>query len=183
MLLVDNLAEHEDPPAVAESEEEDAAEFGQEQPPRPTLQGVRAPILVAGARGHLDQAAAAMLGQLLERLGTDVHILPAESLQSARLRDVDIAAPRIVVLSYMNPESLAHARFLVRRVRRRFPEAAIMVGLWTYSAENMARRDPVEATGADRVATSLRDAVTDVVETLAPEREAAPPARLAVAEA
>ena len=88
----------------------------------------------------------------------------------------------VVVLSYMNADSLAHARFLVRRLRRRSPDAAIIVGFWTFTPEHMARRDPIAATGADRVATSLRDAVNDILEELAPKAEAAEaPPKLALA--
>jgi hypothetical protein len=52
----------------------------------------------------------------------------------------------------MNADSLAHARFLVRRLRRRLPRTKIVLGFWTFTPEDMARRDPVAATGADHVA-------------------------------
>jgi hypothetical protein len=68
----------------------------------------------------------------------------------------------------MNADSLAHARFLLRRLRRRVPRATIILGLWTYTPENMARRDPIEATGADRVVTSIKDALGAIIAELAP---------------
>ena len=73
-----------------------------------------------------------MLAQLLEREGAIVRVAPHEALQSAGLRDSDLGEPAVVVFSYMNADSLAHARFLVRRVRRRFPNAKIIVGFWTF---------------------------------------------------
>jgi hypothetical protein len=91
-----------------------------------------------------------------------------------------------VVLSYVNPESLAHARFLVRRLRRRLPKARFIVGFWTFRPEDMARRDPLAATAADRLATSLSDAVGDVREELSPSppaKENADPTPAAAAEA
>ena len=88
----------------------------------------------------------------------------------------------MVVLSYMNAGSLAHARFLVRRLRRYMPHASIVIGFWTFAPEDQARHDPVAATGADRVATSLSEALRNVLELLSPKnREAAPPPTLAVA--
>ena len=176
MLLIDNLAEHEDvtPPA----------EQGQAAPPAEATQpssGPAAPlpsdrlVLCAGARGNLDDAAAAMLAQVLERNGAHVRLIPYQSLQSARLKELEIDGVAVVVLSYLNSDSLAHARFLARRLRRRFPEAALVIGFWTFAPEDMARRDPIAATGADRVSTSLEDAVADVAAALAPEAEDAEP--------
>ena len=129
----------------------------------------KGPVLCIGGRGDLDEAAAAMLGQLLERRGIEVQLLPAGALQGSRLKELDLSGVPVIVLSYMNADSLAHARFTVRRLRRRNPDAATIVGLWTFKPEDMARRDPIAATGATRVATSLRDAVKDVIDELAPE--------------
>ena len=176
LTMVENLAEWEgaapaEPEAdavvaVAETVEEVAQE--------------RRLVLCAGARDELDDAAAAALGQLLEHHGVDVRLLPFRLLQSARLREVDAGNPAVVILSYMNSDSLAHARFLVRRLRRRLPEATIIAGFWGFPAEERSHREPVEATRADQVATSLREAVESAIGKPQPEIAAAP-ARLALA--
>jgi hypothetical protein len=187
MLLIDNLGDIEDgeppeeeTPAPAEAspalEEDDAAA------PVPVGDGL---VVLAGARGDLDDAAAAMLGQVLERRGANVRLVPFLSLRSARLKDIDLGGAAVVVLSYLNSDSLAHARLLVRRVRRRAPDARVVVGFWTFAPEDIARRDPVAATGADHVATSLGEAVEGVLAMLTPEEEAAEgeaePSRIALA--
>jgi hypothetical protein len=92
-----------------------------------------------------------MLGQLLERHGLKVRLLPHQSLQSAKLQQLDLNGVGAVVLSYMNPDSFAHARFLIRRLRRRFPDAAILVGFWTLSPQEMEKRDPVTAASRHRL--------------------------------
>jgi methylmalonyl-CoA mutase cobalamin-binding subunit len=125
-------------------------------------------VVCAGARSNLDDAAAAMLGQVLEANGANVRLLPFQSLQSARLKELQIDNVAVVVLSYLYSESLAHAKLLTRRLRRRFPEAKVLVAFWTFSPEDIARRDPIAATAADRVATSLRDAVAHVLTELSP---------------
>ena len=171
MLLIDNLAEHEDvtPPAEQGPAAAPPAEAAQASSgPAAPLPSDRL-VLCAGARGNLDDAAAAMLGQILERTGAQVRLISFQSLQSARLKELEIDGVAVIVLSYLNSDSLAHARFLARRLRRRFPEATLIIGFWTFAPEDMARRDPVAATGADRVATSLGDAVADVAAGLAPE--------------
>jgi predicted PurR-regulated permease PerM len=164
MLLIDNLAEHEDVAPISEAEARAAKQAADDASP---IADDRL-ILCVGGRGNLDEVAAAMLGQLLERDGLNVRILPYQSMHSARLRELDVGDAAVVVLSYMNADSFAHARFLVRRLRRRFREAVIIIGFWTFAPEDMARRDPVTATGADRVAASLKDAVGDVQEALFP---------------
>jgi len=173
LLLIDNLAEYEESPPAAEKEmpeESEAAEPTDETTP-PIVASAKPAVLCAGARGLLDEVAVAMLGQLLERQGIAVRTLSPASLHGSRLREVDLDGISVVVLSYVNTDSLAHARFLVRRLRRRLPDAKFIVGFWTLTPEDIARRDPVAATGADRVAAALSDAVNDVQAEFAPRAE------------
>lgn len=169
--LVDNLQDHVDvsPPRAKEDEAEEEAEAEEkeaalvEQPLdlRPEWQdGV---VLCAGARGNLDEVAAAMLAQIMERRGFSTRVLEMEDLQADRLKRLDLADVRMICLSYMNPESLAHARYLVRRLKRLRPDVPVMLGFWTLLPEDVSRRDPLAATHADRLASSLSDAVEQVV--------------------
>jgi predicted PurR-regulated permease PerM len=187
MVLIDNLAEWEE--SGEASEQIKSADEKSEEDSEPRVVGVvkfsGQPILCAGARGNLDDAAAAMLAELLERHGAEVRLLPHESLRTAQLRETDLGEPAVVILSYMNSDSLAHARFLVRRVRRRWPDAKIMLGLWTFSPEERRRRDPVESTRADSVVHSLAEAVKTLDEAFngAAETDEAEPKVVSVAAA
>jgi predicted PurR-regulated permease PerM len=158
--LIDNLDEWEENGGAKPRDDED-----EQDDLVPPLTDV--PVLCAGARGNLDDAAAAALAQLLERRGANVRLLSYESLQTAALRELDLDRPAAIVLSYLNSDSLAHARFLVRRLRRRLPEARIIVALWSFEEEEAGRRDPLEATRADYVATSLKEAVAGIAEAVA----------------
>jgi hypothetical protein len=42
----------------------------------------------------------------------------------------------------------------------------MIAGFWTFQPEDIARRDPIVATGADRIATTLQIAIADVLEAL-----------------
>jgi predicted PurR-regulated permease PerM len=168
MVLIDNLAEWEESGGVAE-QSKSAEEKSDENSEARVVEVVKfsgQPILCAGARGNLDDAAAAMLAELLERHGANVRLLPHESLRTAQLRETDLGQPAVVILSYMNSDSLAHARFMARRVRRRWPDAKIMLGLWTFRPEERGRRDPVESTRADGVVFSLAETMKTLDEAL-----------------
>jgi predicted PurR-regulated permease PerM len=177
MEVIDNLAEHDlnrraptdvDPKDPATPPETADAAL---RKPEPDMQiPPDRPIVCAGTRGNLDEVAAAMLGQALEDHGATVRVLPCDALQSSQLGALDLDQSSVMVLSYMNVDSLAHARFLIRRLRRRFPNVCIMLGLWTFTPELMARRDPIAATGADRVATTIADALEQIRDTLVPPR-------------
>jgi hypothetical protein len=68
-------------------------------------------------------------------------------------------------LSYLEPGSFNNARYLVRRLRRRLPQAKIVGGFWTLTEHEAQERDALGATRADCVVTSLRQAVQQVVNT------------------
>ena len=85
---------------------------------------------------------------------------------------------RVVCLSYMNPDSIAHARYAVRRLRRR-TSVPIVVGFWSVDPADAKAPDLVTATRSDLSATSLGEAIEEIVK-LVPE--AAAPSATAVAE-
>lgn len=168
--MIDNLAEWEETATTnAESIDEGGAEEESEPKVVEVVKFSGQLILCAGARGNLDDAAAAMLVTLLERRGAEVRVLLHESMQTAQLRRTDLGEPAVAILSYMNADSLAHARFLVRRVRRRWPKTKVILGFWASPTDDGRQRDPLAATRADRVVTSLEETILAISEILAGE--------------
>lgn len=168
LTLVDNLSDHEDAPPVADAA---AAQPGDGVPPvrLPTLDAATLapdwrdrPVLCAGGRGNLDDAAAAILGQLFERCGVGTRLLSFDANALATYAGLDLTGVRVICLSYMNAGSLAHARYLVRRLRRR-TDARILIGFWSLAPEEAQGLDLVKLTRADLCATCLGDAVDQVV--------------------
>jgi predicted PurR-regulated permease PerM len=171
LVLSDNLSEWEGLVFLG-SDERRKGEPSWDETEGETDQGEKRPVVVcAGARGALDDAAAAMLGLLLEKHRVALRLLTFESLQRPPLRALDLGETATVVLSYLNADSLGHARFLVKRLRRHAPDANILVGLWTH--QEAARRDLAAATGADHVATSLGAAAEHIFRQLKLEEETA----------
>jgi predicted PurR-regulated permease PerM len=134
-----------------------------------------APVLCIGARNGLDEAAAAMLAHLLMQRGIAAATVPRDDTAGRNLLRLPRHGVTLICLSYVNSRAIQHAHRLTRRLRRHFGEQGrIMVGLW--SAEALQEtRELLDATGADLIATSLRQAAREVQDLLEPGRAEAEP--------
>jgi len=89
------------------------------------------PVLCIAGCTFLDEAAAALFRQILEKHGMRGTIEPAGALTAGRISRLSGEGARLVCLSYLDADlSPAGARFAVRRLRRRLPEATILAGFW-----------------------------------------------------
>jgi predicted PurR-regulated permease PerM len=146
--VVDDLSDHtEEPPKDAASDDATS----QSRTDRI--------VLCIGGRGSLDEAAAAMLEQLLQQQGAMARLVSSDAVATQNLFRLDVAEVDVVCLSYLEPGSFTNARYLVRRLRRRLPNAKIIVGFWTLSDDAARQVHALRETGADLVVTSLRQAV------------------------
>ena len=160
--LVEDLADHDD--AAPDTNDEGAEGEASAPLPSPTPEGLPEgwrdrPVLCASSRGDLDEAAAVILVQLLEKHGLSCRLEPCERLSAAELARLDVAGVRLVCVSYLDLHATTHARYLVRRLRRKLPEATIVVAFWGMTDDEAARSDPVAATGADGVVRSYTQAI------------------------
>jgi hypothetical protein len=79
------------------------------------------PVLCAAGRGSLDEAAAMMLAQLLEKRGLGARVEGAEAIASSNILRLETSGVAMVCLSYFDANSPAHMRYTIRRIRRRLP--------------------------------------------------------------
>jgi hypothetical protein len=121
-----------------------------------------APMLCVAGRGPLDEAAAAMLAQLLEKHGLGARVEGADAVATMNILRLETSGVAMVCLSYLDTNSPAHMRYTIRRMRRRLPAAQILLACWKTDADTAALRD---ATKAEAVATTLREAVKLCLET------------------
>jgi predicted PurR-regulated permease PerM len=167
--VVDDLADQDDRAPVREvthDAEAAAAVEATEQPsedlPVVAKEGLNpewqaeTPVLSVAGRGPLDEGVALMLAQLLEKHGLRARVEPPEAVASANTFQLETSGVAIVCLSYLDVSSPAHMRYTIRRLRRRLPQAKIMLGCWLADAEAKAFE---EAAKADMVVTKLRDGV------------------------
>jgi predicted PurR-regulated permease PerM len=145
--LIDDLADHTD--AARE------AEAGRAEAWRGKI------VMCVAGRGSLDEAAAAMLAQLLHKQGIAARLVPSEAVATENLQRLDVSDIDMVCLSYLEPGSFTNARYLVRRLRRKLPTVAIIVGFWTLGDDAARQVHAKRETGAD-IVTSLCQAVEQV---------------------
>jgi hypothetical protein len=160
--LIDNLSDVEDrPAAVAETDEPEATTEIEALPKGPPGPGRHErQVLCVGARGNLDDTAAAILGQLAERRGIGARVLSWVDVSPANLARLETEGIQMVCLLYLNENSIAHARYLVRRMRRRMPAMPMLVAFLSLPADQSA--ETIKATKADTVSTSLVDALDQI---------------------
>jgi hypothetical protein len=93
-------------------------------------------VVCIGGRTRLDDAAAALLSELLEKLGLKPRFLRSEAISPAHIVSLDVTDAKLVCLSYMSiGPSPAHVRYLIRRLRGIIPTGCtILVGYWTANA-------------------------------------------------
>jgi hypothetical protein len=163
--VIDDLSDHDE--ASAPTPEEGANEVAalpSVLSPEELAPGWReTAVLCVAGRGSLDEAAAAMLAQLLEKHGVGARVVPSEAVSVANVGRLDVTGVQMACLSYLEPGNFINPRYLVRRLRRRLPQATILAGFWTLTAQEAEERGAPAATRADRVVTSLRLAVEHVV--------------------
>ena len=173
--LLDDLSEHEDvdPPAIEadgpverEGEGEAGSPAPAAPPPPPPEWAAPGTVLCVAGRGRLDEQATAMLAQVLTLQGYGATILPAEALRDAATMP---ESARAVVLSALEGGSGAvSARYAIRRLRRRFPDALLVAGVWGAERDSPVLAALKEEGVRSCEARSLRDALACLAAEAAP---------------
>jgi methylmalonyl-CoA mutase cobalamin-binding subunit len=92
-------------------------------------------ILCLPARDEADEIAGTMLAQLLAMRGCVVEAISVTALASEMVDLVEQRNADVVCISAMPPAAATHARYLCKRLQGRFPEAHLVVGLWSASGD------------------------------------------------
>jgi len=99
-------------------------------PPSPEWQEAGAVICIPG-RGQLDDLAATMAVQVLQDAGFAARCESNSVLGAGRAEPLDLGRARLCCLSVLEQGSNASGiRYLLRRIQRQMPNAAVVVCLW-----------------------------------------------------
>lgn len=125
-------------------------------------------ILLLPARNTADEIAATMLAQLIETSGFRVETI-SEKVLAGELADL-IAGHHadVVCISAMPPRAATHARYLCNRLRGRFPEERLIVGLWNAPGDLAKARIRLGSAAAIRIVATLAQAHEQIQVVLQP---------------
>jgi hypothetical protein len=112
-------------------------------------------ILACPARNQADRLALEMLRQLLDPAKWVVDVAAVETLTADLVGQVAEQAPALVCIGALPPGGLAHARYLCKKLRARFPEVKVIVGRWGLAGNVEANREQLQNAGADLTATTM----------------------------
>jgi hypothetical protein len=173
MTLVDNLEEYAEEHAA--EDDDDAEEGEDEKAEAPELpDGEGKTVLCAGGRGELDEASAAMLAQVLTAHGALARLIEWRSIGAANIRRLDLSDVHAVVICYLNNASAAHARYMVRRVKRMRKSLRVGVVFWRPAGDKLSEEKLAASINCDFVAHAMAETVAGALsdEPVVPIRQA-----------
>ncbi|MEO5322459.1 AI-2E family transporter [Mesorhizobium sp. CC13] len=160
MAVVSNLREIAQDEADEDDDGDvsDDAEDGQASMELPD--GTGKSVLCIGGRGELDDAAAAMLAQVLTVQGAEARTASHAEAEPANMRNLSLEDVDSAVVGFLNADSLNHGRFLVRRLKRFKPTIRVGIVLWSESSPDLDAERLAGELNADFVAFDITGAVT-----------------------
>jgi hypothetical protein len=89
------------------------------------------PVLCIPGPSPLDEAAAVILAQILQKHGIGVQIKKYQTVSSENIFHLSGDGVALVCLSYIDAgDATARARAAIRRVQRQIPNVTVLAGLW-----------------------------------------------------
>jgi predicted PurR-regulated permease PerM len=156
------------------------AEFSEYHPRAATEDGASEPrfsgrVLCIPAQDQADEITAAMLAQLLGQRGCVALSFPGDTEWEQMLEVVEPGAGDIVCISTLPPYAFAPARHACRRIRARFPDVGLIVGIWGFGGDPKKTMARFDRTPPDQLFTSFEQVVEYIGSTEAAEPEAPQP--------
>jgi hypothetical protein len=140
------------------------------QPPSPAA-------LVLGCPAHhkAEELVLQMLGQVMKGDGCRVEAASTRALPAEIEARVEREKPALVFIAVLPPGGLEQARYLCRRLHRRFPDLKIIVGYWARAKHFDRLLVRLRAAGASYVTTSLLQSRSQIRALLGPPPAPPPP--------
>jgi hypothetical protein len=150
--IIDDLSTHEDkiepaaPDEPASEEEGPLAKINETEKSLkedatnlPEQWRTKQPVLCIPGLGLLDEAIALMVAQLIERDGIGARVEQADALSVSRIFSLDTKDVALVCLCYVESATSAQVRYALRRLRRKAPDAFVLVTMLGASNTTNAR--------------------------------------------
>jgi predicted PurR-regulated permease PerM len=117
-------------------------------------------LLGCSARDELDAFTVAALVRTLSLDRWDSKIVSPNALASELADAVAAFDPHVVLIGSLPPGGVAQTRYMVKRLRARFPKVKILVGRWTEKADEPVSE--LRTSGADAVESTLEGALSTI---------------------
>nr|WP_255434981.1 MULTISPECIES: AI-2E family transporter [unclassified Paracoccus (in: a-proteobacteria)] len=121
-------------------------------------EGAAPRVACIAGKWEIDRQACEMLAHSLQLDGLPTVVRASGSVTSRYVAGLDLEGVQVVLLSFFSREPDAAARNLTRRIRARWPEVKVVLGLWGVPADALDKQRR-EALGADAVVASIKEAV------------------------
>ena len=133
-------------------------------PPAPIDARDQVRILLCPARDESEHVASEILALTLDPARWEVKVSGDETLASELIDQVAEFRPAVVVIASLPPGGLSHVRYLVTRLRQRFPEVKLLVGRWGVDETvPETREDSIKNTdGVDRTLAETRKRLAEL---------------------
>jgi hypothetical protein len=108
----------------------DAATLERDKKPEQAPEPCKTTVLCLPASDRTDELSAYMLAQVLTLRGCQAKALPIEKMAGEAIDLVKAEGADLVVICASPPSDLLRARYLYKRLRRRFEDMPIVEGVW-----------------------------------------------------
>lgn len=122
-------------------------------------------VVCLPARDKTDELAARMLAHLLTVSSIRTHVIPADALSGETMEKLECWKPSLVCISSVPPAAALHGRVQSKRLRMRFRELPLVLGVWDADADPQLEGMRLGAVGLEFVVTTLKQA-TEQIKTL-----------------
>ena len=119
---------------------------------------VQASMVCVPARDQADELVGIMLAQLLHKTGVkQVRALAIDTVENM-LNELEQGNPAIACVSALPPFAVGQARSLCKRLHARFPNLAVVVGLWAFAGGVPKAQERIGTACTDAVCTNFSEA-------------------------
>ncbi len=157
--IIDDISDYQD---ANSGDDGSGADVEATAPDKPSPGLEIAPrVLCVGSRSALDEAAAAMLVQILEKRGIAANLQAFSATGAGQRLRLEAPDSTLVCLSYFGASSKpAHVRYVIRRLKRVMPHARFVACFWMLGEERSKLEEWRMSVGAEFVASSVDEAAT-----------------------